>query len=118
MPWSYRTCHEPRAGISELSCNLQIPFETTHWAAANAQVIKKSGTPEWIRATDLLLRRQEPAEKKHFPKKPNNCSVSLNVPSYQRVRGLLGTGASNRGQAFYARGGHKMGTVPWGEPFR
>ena len=51
---------------------------------ASLQVIEKNGTPEWIRTTDLLLRRQTlyPAELRA------HTDSSISVANRDSARGL------------------------------
>jgi len=63
------------AGIEMDARNVNVRHTRGGWrrggSGALSLVLKSSGTPEWIRTTDLLLRRQKPVENRQFTKERN-----------------------------------------------
>jgi hypothetical protein len=71
--------------------------------------MKEFGTPEWIRTTDLLLRRQEPTKNQKLTSVSNSCDALLQVASLQWFRRRRIRATRKTAQRFYAGSGYSIG---------
>jgi hypothetical protein len=71
--------------------------------------LRESGTPEWIRTTDLLLRRHEPTKNQILTSVSSSCDALLEVTSLQGFRRHRNRATSEAAQGFYVGSGHSIG---------